>query len=491
MQPLRNMLRPMTFGRGLLLILGAKALAQVWLYIDGYYGVSADDCGRTINALHWAQNPHLVIQGVWLPLDQYLFGTALLLWRNLVWAPRLVVLLLGHLSLVLLALSARELLRADCPALLAAAIAGSLPWHLWTTGSALSEQLLLVPALGMLLFLLRFSRTQAASDLLAASFCCALATMVRYEAWFYTMLFPVVVVYFVLSGVRMRTGFVISALLPFIHPFLWVVGNRMVHGQWFTFFHHSAQAFNWAPHTPVPQRLILELPAWLFGHSPVAVAGALIGLVLYIHRHRTSRVWLYLALPITHLLAVIASEAVGASASHTPQRLLFLVAVVLQPFGAWLIVALARRDSAGGFLTIPLVLLVALIIGQGLIASRTPPIVPFDRDNMLVGRALAQHFAKFPHANAMVEMRDWGFLGIQVYSGHPDRVLLDMDPPPPSTGRVSRFDQPLEQLRAECRTRAIRYLAAIDERHCRSIAIAGATLAGRYGRWQLFVLEGP
>jgi hypothetical protein len=59
---------------------------------------TSDGPPRAIYAWQWAQNPELVTQGHWLPLQLYLSGALLMCWDNLWEAPRVISLVFGVLA---------------------------------------------------------------------------------------------------------------------------------------------------------------------------------------------------------------------------------------------------------------------------------------------------------------------------------------------------------------------------------------------------------
>ena len=81
-----------------------RAGIQIALYRQGFISVAADEFARGIRAAKWAENPHINIltdvQGIWLPLEKYLNGLLLLVWPDVILAPRVTVFAASCLLLV-------------------------------------------------------------------------------------------------------------------------------------------------------------------------------------------------------------------------------------------------------------------------------------------------------------------------------------------------------------------------------------------------------
>jgi hypothetical protein len=85
---------------GVLLLL--RLVIQALLYARGFESMTADEFGRTVLAARWAEHPYLLWgEGPWLPLFMYMHGLALKLVWELLWAPRLITILFGLASIVL------------------------------------------------------------------------------------------------------------------------------------------------------------------------------------------------------------------------------------------------------------------------------------------------------------------------------------------------------------------------------------------------------
>src|SRR5262245_39883947 len=80
-------------------LIALREVLQVALYQAGFLALTADEFGRTILAARWSKAPYLAWYGPWLPFHMYFFGLALRLAPDLLWTPRLIVIMFGALSI--------------------------------------------------------------------------------------------------------------------------------------------------------------------------------------------------------------------------------------------------------------------------------------------------------------------------------------------------------------------------------------------------------
>lgn len=77
-------------------ILTAVAV-HIYLYQSGFYSISADECGRTMEAYDWFKNGRLG-PSPWLPFYRLVVGLGLMAWPDLFVTPRIVGFLFGLIS---------------------------------------------------------------------------------------------------------------------------------------------------------------------------------------------------------------------------------------------------------------------------------------------------------------------------------------------------------------------------------------------------------
>ncbi|MEO8464148.1 MAG: glycosyltransferase family 39 protein [Gammaproteobacteria bacterium] len=185
---------------------------------------SADTASRIWSGWLWLEHPHLITEGVWGPLHYYLNGVTLFFWRDPVWAPLLVHVVLGAMLPVVVYRLTLEMFGNARAALVTGFAFAVYPAAIQISLNALSEgPFLLCLGLG-LLGLIRAQRTEGRmADAALAGVAIGLSTMLRYESW---MMLP----FLGLVLVHQPRRCAVFLALALVHPLFWMAGNGMAHG---------------------------------------------------------------------------------------------------------------------------------------------------------------------------------------------------------------------------------------------------------------------
>jgi hypothetical protein len=363
-------------------IVAVRAALSVVAGLTGYLEYNADGYARIVHAAEWAREPRLEV-GVWLPLQFWVTGAALWLWPDLAVTPvviNFVAALAG--ALLLAAIGAR--LGGAAVGVLTGLLAAAFPWSIWFGLSGLAEApfaaAVALAGLGLVgwlqsgegewgrrgggertltLTLSQRERESPAPSLLAspspprsasplwlAAGALLVSTMLRYEGWFYSVAFVLVVLPTLTAPDWARPRTMAALALPFIFPLIWVGASAAVYGDPFAFAsvtsaitaaegtHETLTAFDRLVFYPV----FLATLAW-----PVvglAAAGAL-------WRRREPGVVGYALWIVAELamLALVTSRFSGIGAGR--DRYIMSNVVLLLPLAALLIVSLWRWARPG------------------------------------------------------------------------------------------------------------------------------------------------
>lgn len=226
----------------LFVVLVGRLYATYRLYGLGFNSISADEFGRMIDAANWAKQPYALWYGPWLPFHSYFFGMILRFHWDLLWLPRIVMILIGTINLITAYLITKVLFRNRLAAVVAAAALSLNPAHLWLSSTPLTEQLthsiVMLALLCLILYLQKYKSVWAAlSGLLFA-----IGNGFRFESWVFTALFSVILVLFtfkrVLKKEQTTRASIIplaAACLPWAFPIMWLLGNHIFTGDAFFF----------------------------------------------------------------------------------------------------------------------------------------------------------------------------------------------------------------------------------------------------------------
>ncbi len=176
-------------------LLGIFALKALVCYLEwrnGFLEYDADGFTRSLHAWEWGQQPRFEVDA-WLPLQFWLNGTLLQIWPDIFREPRLVNLLASLLTTVNFFFIGRFLF-GRWAGYGTALLAALFPWEIWFGLSGMSESLTQMFLSFGLVFFCRWLRTQNSRDLWLTSLGLFGATMLRYEAWFYSITYSAIVI---------------------------------------------------------------------------------------------------------------------------------------------------------------------------------------------------------------------------------------------------------------------------------------------------------
>jgi hypothetical protein len=220
---------------GVLII--SRLIIQLLLYHSGFIALTADEFGRTVLAAEWARNPNLQWSGNWLPFYDYLFGSALHLWWNLLIVPRILIILFGLSSIVLMFVFSTLLFEDARIGLVSSILLAINPAHIWLSSTPLSEMVSFTIMLGSLILFLLFLRNSNWRALFMSSSLLAIANGFRYEVWMVSIAFSLYLIFLIVRLLRRRQveqrmilRLFSGAVIPWIFPLMWIVGNYIYTG---------------------------------------------------------------------------------------------------------------------------------------------------------------------------------------------------------------------------------------------------------------------
>lgn len=264
-----------------------RIFATIRLYDQGFNSVSADDFGRMIDAANWSKQPYGLWYGPWLPFHSYFFGSILRLHWDLLWMPRVIMVVLGICNLFVVYLLTLRLFRNRLAGLVAAFALSLNPAHLWLSSTPLTELITHALILLAILFLVIYIQDAKVIWVFFSAIVFAIATGFRFEAWLFTAIFSVIVTVFVgrriirkEQSLKQSLIPIISACLPWAFPLMWLLGNHIYTGDAFFFlsFVRDYKATHYGNNI-IPEvygELFLRLDPYLVRASAFAIAWATI-----------------------------------------------------------------------------------------------------------------------------------------------------------------------------------------------------------------------
>ncbi|MFC2042746.1 hypothetical protein ACFLUA_01155 [Chloroflexota bacterium] len=222
----------------LALILVARIVLHILLYKSGFESLSADEFGRIVRAAHWTQNLHLIWYGPWLPFHTYLFGTALRIVWDLLYVPRMIAVLFGLVSIVLMYFYASRIFKNTKVGLVGALLLAVNPAHIWLSSVPLTEIIHTALILAVMLLFINYLRTGRLVTLFLSTLLLSIANGFRFEAWMFTVVYSLYLGFLAISKFFSKESslnqvvlILGAAALPWIFPIVWIVSDFSHTGQ--------------------------------------------------------------------------------------------------------------------------------------------------------------------------------------------------------------------------------------------------------------------
>ncbi|HET9015489.1 MAG TPA: hypothetical protein VFN57_07830 [Thermomicrobiaceae bacterium] len=410
-------------------VVARLALAALSLHL-GFVEYNADGFTRVIHGFEWLQSPHWEV-GVWLPLQFWLLGGVLALWRNLYAAPKLLATVAGLATMANLYLIARGL-AGRRPAALAALLAATFPFEVWFSVSGMSEPLFYALLSGAAAGLVWWWLRGRTLPLAVGSVALCAATAVRYEAWFYAVVYAALVLGIAWRQGRLGPAVIVLAGVPFVFAALWVEQSAAVFGDPLAFAHQTAAIkAALAPRNATAglARRLTSFPLATFRTSRVLITLEAAA-VVWLAATRWRRWWPYLALVLGEAVLLVAVSAAFTNLGPSNELYLMSNVVLLLPVLAAATVDLWERHRAGRVVAGLAVLLLAASFARDL--AHPPTAYPdpaaralgsFLRRELAAPDALGRTMVPVLVPQPPVDAYNASY-ALRILSGHPDAVTI-------------------------------------------------------------------
>lgn len=418
---------------GLTALLSLRVVWQFQLYRCGFISFTADEFARTIMAARWARNPRAIWHGVWLPFHQYFLGFLLRLKWELLWTPRIIWIILGLTSIVLMYAFARRLFESPTIGVISAILLAVNPLHIWLSSTPLSELPYATAILACFLSFTLYLRRKKYIYLFTSAFLLLLANGFRYESWLISGVFSL---YLVGEGIRRSWrgkaravhlfASLTAALLPWILPLAWIIGNYNRTGNAFYFMAFNRdldlRAFG-------SRRSYINFLRAFIKIDPVASVLSVAGLGACLFRYRRDRaVCFYVAATVIPFLVFSGFQGGRATLPRNYLRYLAPFIFFAYPAVASLIIMVINRIVRSQRRR---VVALAVILG-GVIVIQARASFQFVNDpagaGLKVGekiRSLRRQAPGLAQRPILIEVSDWQHLAIQVGANDISSLICD------------------------------------------------------------------
>ena len=321
----------------LALILLTALIVQLGFFEAGLFRITSDESARILTAWHLTTSNALEPL-LWPPFYKLFVGVSLKLYPAIFITPRLLVCVMGLLSLLALARLATMLFQDPRVSLITAVLAVLAPHRLIFSVAPLSDIyyflfMILAAALGA-----QWLRTDRARLLFLTCLCLLLAESVRFESGLFSVFMEILLLYrcFFRHNLTFTTLCVASFIL-FIFPVLWVLDSYLWYGSLKNLGITSQQFIGvlgrnyWVAIKWMPLRFFIQDIFW----NPLTVAGLAL-LAWLSRRDATIRIWaLLFGLPLL-VLSVFMVITLSVPMAATWRTSGFWSLIML-PFDAWIV----------------------------------------------------------------------------------------------------------------------------------------------------------
>lgn len=216
------------------LIITLLCILQVLLVHKGFYAISADEAGHTLEGYYWYKGTSSFFS-IWLPFQKILYGLGFEIWQNLFWTPRIISSIFGVLTLISLMYLTFQLFKNKTISILSGFL-GSVHWGIVIFSVLpMTEIYFSFFIIAALAFMVKWLREKKNNDLIALVIFSCIANTIRFESWVFSFLFFVVIIYDLISfqkitKVNLRNLVLYSSIL-FIFPTIWIILSFKVTGK--------------------------------------------------------------------------------------------------------------------------------------------------------------------------------------------------------------------------------------------------------------------
>ena len=463
------------------LLICVKAGLFAYLAGAGFISASADEFSRGIRAAEWAARPRVDLstdlESLWLPLEKYVNGLALLAWPDAFWAwvPRLTVFIASCLALIGTYVFVRALFDDEATSAVAGAFLVFHPWFTWLSSTPMLEMYYLAPLLWGLAFLVLWLRRGQSRYWVWAGGCFVISTGFHVQSWTFINLVNLLTLGVLVHFATRKHWADFARLVGF-----YFLGNAFIlfatlaqfreTGEWFGFLNHHTAYSRWfygGYNVAIIEKLLfypklifdsISLVSWLLVLG--GIAAVLVG---------KSRPWRLfpVGLAVLALVTNAVMNTLSSPPTAAPGRYSVFYVFTLSPYIAQSLVSLwnARTRRLSGFASVlgrtsAAALLVACM-AWGLVRIPDYP-KGMPQEALQVGYALNKRLGTST-ADAgsayMVELKYWDFLGIELTAGHYGSGMYDRVYNIYNRDTLSIFLADPESIRSQLLTQGIRYAA--------------------------------
>lgn len=412
---------------GILIVSILLIISQVILFSKGFYSLSADDAGHTLEAFKWYAGDHSIFS-IWLPFQKLLYGIIFSIYYDLFWVPRIISAFFGLLTLLSLIFMTYELFRNKIISILAGLLGAIFPSLVIFSILPMPEIYFFFFIISSIAFYLYWKRTKNSLSLFSSVIFLSICTTIRYEAWifaFFIFLLIIIEIYAADEILSVKYIKMIGIfLLIFAFPIYWIYLSYHTTGEATSFLHSVSERYSKGGELTEIKNNVL----FTFFSMNIASLNIIGILTLLFYYKKKPGVKEYTHIFLLTILSIgLITFITKAMPTHHFWRLASIWSIMLIPFTAkWLYLFLSDEKLYLKYNFILFIILIILSFNSQ--TSSYTKSSALTKEDIGIGNYI-NNFLKFNNENSKIyiERNGWEFTSILITSQEPDRFLTNED----------------------------------------------------------------
>ncbi|MBL8015780.1 MAG: glycosyltransferase family 39 protein [Ignavibacteria bacterium] len=435
-----------------------KLIFQLIVIRSGLKWLTADDYSRTVISWDWLQAPR-IYSGVWLSFHFWLNGIFIWIFRDLTLAPVILSTLFSVLTMVYLYLLLEKIFTKEI-AVISCLIYAVFPFQVWLSTSAMPETPFFFFVTACFYYFIMWYRglelrSPSHIYLILAAVSLNFANALRYEGWFFTIAFVIMVLILSYKKFRFTRPMLINfgyAMISYITMIWWLWQNYHDYGDMFFFIKETTKIYAGLSSAGFVQRSI-QYPFFIFYIAPLTTVLGLWKIIRTVQNKRNgflgnfSLLRIFLLFNLIELVLLMFSGIVGSGGTNMISRYIVLNAILFFPFAVWQLADLRRYILLAGTAVLIIVNVVWSFYYQDAYREDTFEVAG------LTKKLIERNYLE-PDDKIYFEMMPgyYDIYPLQVISNDPSRFNSDTIPTffavdPPASKKISKKKREEEQLK--------------------------------------------
>lgn len=406
------------------LIITLLFVFQVLLVHKGFFAISADEAGHTLEGYYWYKGTSSFFS-IWLPFQKILYGLGFQIWSNLFWTPRIISSLFGLLTLLSLMNLTFQLFQDY----IIVSLTGFLSAIFWGLDvfSVLPMQEIYFTffVVTSIALLIKWERDNNIFYLILAIIFASIGNTVRFEAWVFSFVIYLVIIFNIYHKPN-RTKFKIFpiiglSLVLFFFPLIWMLLSYHYTGKFTSFVSVVSSG------SPVQDTIgkLKNNVIYSFFRMNIVTLN-IIGLFSIIYLRKKPFIRDYVIILITTLLIFGTISFISNTLpSHNTWRLTTIWSVLLLPLTAFILkqIFYAKIKFNLTFSSITFALLIYLFLRQTSVLTTVSFI---SKEDLVIGNYIREEiFSNDSNTNIFIQENNWLYTSLLITSQNPDRFIKE------------------------------------------------------------------